>query len=134
MRTLKLQVQMSIDGFIAGANGEMNWMAFNWDDKIKAYITSITDPVDTILLGRKLAQGFIPHWEGAKANPETADAFAVKMVDTLKVVFTKTIQRSEWANTEVAGGDLVEEVQKLKKKPGGDMIVYGGGAFVSALI
>ena len=51
MRKLKLQVQMTIDGFIAGQNGEMNWMKFPWSDDIIDYVRKITEPVDTILLG-----------------------------------------------------------------------------------
>ena len=54
MRKLKLQVQISVDGFVAGPNGEMDWMMFDWDDELKDYVTSITEPVETILLGRKI--------------------------------------------------------------------------------
>ncbi len=70
MRKLKLQVQMSVDGYIAGPNGEMDWMAWNWDDELNKYVTEITEPVDCIVLGRKLAQGFIPYWASVAANPE----------------------------------------------------------------
>jgi dihydrofolate reductase len=52
MRKLKLQVQMSVDGFIAGPNGEMDWMVLDWDDKIRNYVFELTDPVDTILFDR----------------------------------------------------------------------------------
>ena len=69
MRKLKLQVQMSVDGYICGPNGEMDWMTWNWDDKILAYVTELTDSVDTILLGRKMTDGFIGHWSGALKNP-----------------------------------------------------------------
>ena len=62
MRKLKLQVQMTVDGYIAGLNDEMDWMIFNWDDELKKYVTEITKPVDCIVPGRKLAQGFIPQW------------------------------------------------------------------------
>ncbi|MCB9284345.1 MAG: dihydrofolate reductase family protein [Lewinellaceae bacterium] len=134
MRKLKLQVQTSVDGFIAGPNGEMDWLVWNWDDGIKSYVTALTQPVDTIVLGRKLAQGFIPTWTSHLNNPETADDFARKMVETPKVVFTKTLGSSEWAHTELAKGDLTEEIQKLKNQPGGDIIAYGGATFVSSLI
>jgi hypothetical protein len=60
MRKLKLQVQMTVDGCIAGLNGEMDFMVWNWDDELKRYVTDITEPVDCIILGRKLAEGFIP--------------------------------------------------------------------------
>ena len=53
---------MSIDGFITGTNGEMDWMQFPWTEDLLAFVKEITDPVDTILLGRNLAEGFIPHY------------------------------------------------------------------------
>ena len=129
MRKLKLQVQISVDGYIAGVNGEMDWMVWNWDDELKKYVTEITEPVECIVLGRKLAQGFIPHWS---SHPELEGAD--KMNSTKKVVFTKTLDKSEWDNTLLAKGDIVDEITKLKKQEGKDIIAYGGGSFVSALI
>ena len=133
MRKLKLQVQISVDGFIAGINGEMDWMMWNWGDDINNYVKDITEPVDTLLLGRKLAEGFIPHWAAAYDVLETRED-SRKMVETAKVVFTKTLSKSEWEGTTLATGNLEDEVLALKKKEGKDMIVYGGGTFVSALI
>lgn len=121
---------MSVDGFISGANGEMDWMTFNWDDDLKNYVSEITEPVDCIILGRKLAQGFIPHWASLPEGEEGAD----KINNTKKVVFTKTLEESSWPNTSLAQGDLVEEIEKLKQEKGNDLIVYGGGSFVSSLI
>ena len=132
MRKLKLQVQMTVDGYIAGRNGEMDWMTFNWDNELNKYVNEITEPVDCIVLGRKLAQGFIPHWA---SKPEGEDAWGVnKMNNTTKVIFTKTLDKSEWKNTVLAKGDLVDEITKLKKQDGKDIIAYGGATFVSALI
>ena len=129
MRKLKLQMQMTVDGYIAGLNGEMDWMTFNWDDELKKYVKEITEPVDCIVLGRKLAQGFIPYW-ASHPEEEGADKFN----STTKVVFTKTLDRSEWDHTVLAKGDLVDEITKLKKQEGKDIIAYGGATFVSALI
>jgi dihydrofolate reductase len=129
MRKLKLQVQMTVDGYIAGPNGEMDWTNRNWDDALKNYVGEITRPVDCIVLGRKLAQGFIPYWA---SHP--AEEGAEKFNHTHKVVFTKTLERSEWANTILAKGDLVDEIMHLKRQDGGDIIAYGGATFVSALI
>ena len=135
MRKLKLQVQMTVDGYIAGPNGEMDWITFNWDDELKNYVTEITEPIDCIVLGRKLAQGFIPHWAAVAANPDDPEFTAgIKFSDTHKVVFTHTINKSEWDNTVLAKGDLVDEITKLKKQDGKDIIAYGGATFVSALI
>ena len=129
MRKLKLQVQMTVDGYIAGLNGEMDWMTFNWDDELAKYVTEITEPVDCIVLGRKLAQGFIKHWA---SNPDQEGA--EKINSSKKVVFTKTLDNSEWDNTVLAKGDLVDEITKLKTQNGKEIIAYGGATFVSALI
>jgi dihydrofolate reductase len=142
MRKLKLQVQMTVDGFVGGPNGELDWMSFNWDDKIQKYVNELTDSVDTILLGRKMTDGFISYWTDVVANPADPQyAFARKMVDKPKVVFTKTLDKSNWENTTIAKGDLAEEITKLKNKSsdqdGGqvkDIIVYGGASFVSSLV
>lgn len=48
---------MSIHGYIAGANGKMDWMVWNSDEKLKKYILELTGPVDTIVLGRKMTDG-----------------------------------------------------------------------------
>ena len=140
MRKLKLQVQMSVDGFVGGPNGELDWMTWNMDDKLQEYINSLTDTSDTILLGRKMADGFIRHWTSMLSRPKDESySFAKKMVDTPKVVFTKTLDESNpmvmgWYNTSLAKGNIEDEVNALKKVDGNDIIVYGGANFVSNLI
>lgn len=135
MRKLKLQVQMTVDGYIAGPNGEMDFMVWNWDDELNQYVQAITDQVDCIVLGRKLAEGFIPYWAGVAADADNPEFTSGKQfTDTHKVVFTKTLDKPEWANTVLATGDLVNEITQLKRQEGNDIIAYGGATFVSALI
>ncbi len=135
MRKLKLQVQITIDGFISGVNGEMDWMLFEWSQDLLEYVKELTEPVDTILLGRKLAEGFIPHWENVIKNPNDPEYLGgVKLTKTPKIVFSKTYEKSIWNNTKVATGEITEEVLKIKQQNGNDIIVYGGGSFVSSLI
>jgi dihydrofolate reductase len=135
MRKLKLQVQMSLDGYIAGPNSEMDFMVWNWDNELKNYVISLTEPVDCIVLGRKLAQGFIPYWAQVASNSENPEnAAGIKFTETKKVVFTKTLEKSEWDNTVLAKGDIVEEINTLKNQDGNDIIVYGGASLVSSLI
>ncbi len=135
MRKLKLQMQVSIDGYVAGPAGQMDWMQWNWDDGIKEFVQQLTEPVDTIVIGKNLATGFIPHWTAALQVPETNDAFARKMVETQKLVFTKTMENNPWNNTRLAKGDLKEEIGQLKNQEGGkDIITYGGASLAGALI
>ncbi|KYP14210.1 dihydrofolate reductase family protein [Flavihumibacter sp. CACIAM 22H1] len=135
MRKLKLQVQTTIDGFMGGPNGEMDFIHFPWTKDIEQYVTDLTEPVDSILLGRKLAEGFIPHWAGVAAddtNPE--QAAGKKFTDTPKIVFSNTLKNSPWDNTTVTAGPLTDVVNQLKQQEGGDIIVYGGNRFVQDLI
>ena len=135
MRKLKLHVYMSIDGCIAGPNNEQDWMVWDVDEKLKEYENRLHEPVDTILLGRKMTNEFVSHWSNVLKKPDDPDyAFAKKMIETPKIVFTKTLNKSEWPNTEIATGDLNEEITKLKDQDGGDIIVYGGASFDSSLI
>ena len=133
MRKLKLQVQMTVDGFVAGPEGQLDWMTRNLDEGLIARIVQLTDASDTILLGRKMTDGFIKYWEAVQ--PESPEyVFARRMVDTPKVVFSKTLTRVEGKNVRVEGGDLVQAVNRLKAERGKDIVVYGGATFVSALI
>ena len=117
---------MSVD-YIAGPNGEMDWMVWNWDDKLKNYVFELTETVDTIILGRKMTDGFVSYWSDVMTKPDDPwYAFAKKMIETPKVVFTKTLKKSQWINTDIATGDLTEEITKLKSQGSKDIIVYGG--------
>lgn len=135
MRALKLQVQMSVDGFMAGVNGEMDWLVTDWDEDLAAFVTDLTTTVDRIVLGRKLAEGFIPHWAAVAADADSLDHSAgITFSDMPKVVFSKTLNDSPWENTVLASGELVTEMNRLKNQTGGDLIAYGGSEFVSSLI
>ena len=134
-RKLKLHVNMSVNGYIAGPNGEMDWMVGLLDDELIKYSYKLHEPVDTILLGRKMTDVFISYWSDVMNKPDDPwYVFAKKMIETPKVVFTKTLNESKWINTDIATGDLIEEVNKIKSQNGGDIIVYGGASFDSSLI
>lgn len=136
MRKLKLQMQTTVNGFVAGPNGELDWMTtWTGDDELKNYVTALTDSSDMILMGRKMTDGFVNYWTDVLKHPESSEyAFAKKMVDYPKVVFTQTLDESPWANTVLAKGDLVDEVNQRKNQSGRDIVVYGGAGLVSALI
>ncbi len=133
MRTLKLQMQITVDGFVAGPEGQLDWMSFDNDEKLLGVINQLIDTSDTILMGRKMTPGFIKYWESVpKESPEYT--FALKMVNTPKIVFSKTQKAIEGTAVRVENGDLKTEINKLKNAPGKDLLVYGGAGFVSNLI
>ena len=142
MKKLKLEVQLSIDGFVADPKGDTNWMVWdwkpdwNWDEELQKYHIDLHRSSDTILLGRKMAvTGFFEHWEQVAAKPDDPQyAFAKPITEMKKYVFTKTLQKSKWKNTELIKGNFVDAIKRLKKKSGKDIIVYGGASFVASLI
>lgn len=132
MRKLKLQVQTTVDGYMAGPGGAMDWMTHPWTTDIEEYIDELTASVDCIVLGRRLAESFIPAWA---AGPEGEDQASVDwMNNTPKVVVSDSLEESPWDNARVVGGDLTEAMNRLKAEPGGDLIVYGGSTLVTGLV
>lgn len=133
MRKLKLQMQMTINGYVAGLNGEKNWMTWNPDDELMKFMSSLLETSDTLLLGRKTAEGIIQYWED-KAVENPTHPFAKKIVAIQKIVFTETLDKSTWNNTTLTKGNFTEEIANLKSQNGKDILVFGGVSFVSSLI
>ncbi len=132
MRKLKLQVVISLDGFVKGDYGGAN---INWDKEAWKFCIDNLKNVDCILLGRNTAEDFIPHWRGVANNPKDNDYKLGKpLTDIPKIVFSKKLKTSKWDNATIAKGDIVKEIKALKRRKGKDMIVYGGYSFVSSLI
>lgn len=132
MRKLKLQMQISIDGFVTADYGGTN---FNWDNEVRSFSINNLKNVDSILLGRNTAEDFIPHWGRVASNQKDSDyEFGKLLTDIPKVVFSKKLKTSKWDNAAITKGDITKEIKTLKKKKGKDIIVYGGYSFVSSLI
>jgi len=138
MRKLKLQVQMTLDGFVAGPNGELDWMWMNGtrDEAVFTRVIELADSSDIILLGSKMTSDFIKHWENVVDNlPDSPEQpLAQRMVNMRKIVFSHTQSDIKGRNLEVENGDLAIAVQALKAEDGKDLLVYGGADFVSSLI
>jgi dihydrofolate reductase len=81
----------------------------------------------THIMGRVTYEQMAGHW------PTATDDYAAPMNDIPKVVFSKTLPTADWASSQIARGDLTQEIAALKSEPGGDIIAHGGTAFVQAL-
>lgn len=143
MRKLKLQMQMTLDGFVAGPNGEQDWVFASGKQDPEAlqqivdFSVGLAASCDTILLGRKLSHGgFIDYWKNVGENqPDNPwNPFGKLMVSLRKIAFSHTETVIAGDNVEVENGDLATIVQALKKQPGKDLLVYGGVDFVSSLV
>jgi dihydrofolate reductase len=129
-------MQMSLDGFVAGPEGQLDWMTWNSDKKLQAFIEQLADDSDMILMGRKMSPGFINYWENVVDNQKDSPefAFAEKMVDMPKIIFSRSQKEIKGRSARMETGNPKDVITTLKKQNGKDIIVYGGAGFVSSLI
>jgi dihydrofolate reductase len=126
MRKLIYSMGVSLDGFIAGPHGEIDWTAP--DEELHRFHNQQAREVGAHLYGRRLYETMIP-WETADEKltaPEHELEFASIWKDTPKVVFSKTLERVE-GSARLVTGDAAEEVARLKAKPGKHLAVGGAG-------
>lgn len=132
MRKVIYSMGVSLDGFIAGSNGEIDWSAP--DEELHRFHNQQTLELGAQLCGRRLYEEMV-YWETADQNPslgEPALEFARIWQDLPKVVFSTTLGQVE-GNARLVRGSVAEEVAELKQQPGKDLAV-GGAGLASTLI
>lgn len=139
MRKLKLQMQMTIDGFVAGPNGENDWVFIPGpqDPAALQFTIDMAASCDIILAGSKMVNGWAAYWQEVADNqPESPwNPFAKLMVDTRKIVFSRNPETElTGRNIELETGDLATVINELKAQPGKDILVYGGVDFARSLV
>ena len=132
MRKVIVSNLISLDGFYAGPAGEIDWFVNIPDTEFEAYGIKLMESIDTMLFGRVTYELMAAYWP--TASPGADDQKVIDgMNRSAKVVFSRTLKKSEWNNTRLVAGDAAEEVARLKRQPGKDMVIYGSGEIVSAL-
>ena len=132
MRKVIYSMGVSLDGFIAGPRGEIDWSAP--DEELHRFHNQQARELGAHLCGRRLYEEML-YWETADQNPSAAEyelEFARIWQSLPKVVFSKTLLKVE-GNARLVREDVAEEVARLKEEPGGDLAV-GGAGLASALI
>jgi len=142
MRKIIAALQVSVDGFIEGPNGELDW-AMAEDEETWRDVFEMLESVDTCILGRVMYPEYEQYWLAVLANPggpplsekpatKNEIAYARWADKTPHVVVSKTLDKVAWKATRIARD--VEEIRKLKQQPGKDMHVVGGATVVSSLM
>jgi dihydrofolate reductase len=136
VRKLVVSEFVTLDGVMEDPGGgedfERGGWAFQFDrgaegDKFK--LDEVLE-ADALLLGRKTYEGFAAAWPG-----RTDEAgFADKMNAMPKFVVSTTLDEAEWSNSTLIKGDVAEEVARLKREDGGDILVAGSGQLVQTLL
>ena len=142
MRRIVMINWMSLDGFFAGPNGEIDWIVRDPEvDKAlheprADQLPSQTAGSDTMLLGNTTYTMFENSWPQIAKDPtapEELHKLADEVMNMTKVVFSQTRQEVTWENSKLFHGNLLEEVEKLKQSEGSSIIIFGSGTIVQQL-
>ena len=116
----------SLDGFVGGPNGEMNWININ--DEIFDFVATMTDKADTALYGRvtyEMMQGYWPT-AGEQPNASKHDKEHSAWYNKVsKIVLSKTLSKKALDNTTVIGDQLADNINKIKKQDGKNILIFG---------
>lgn len=119
MRNLIFLMYTSLDGFIAGPNGEMNWI--NVNETMFDFVATMTEQADTALYGRVTYEMMQSYWPkaGEKPNASKHDKEHSAWYNKVsKVVLSKTINETGLHNIKVIGDQLSDNINKLKQQDG----------------
>jgi dihydrofolate reductase len=132
MRNLIYSMGVSLDGFIAGPDGEIDWSPP--DEERHRFHNEQVRELGAYLCGRRLYEEML-YWETADQDPaagETELEFARIWKKLPKIVFSSTLEKVE-GNARLATEGLADEVAKLKEQPGKDLAVGGAGLASSCI-
>jgi dihydrofolate reductase len=128
MRKLVLKMNMSLDGFVGPVDEEAEWIMRDLDDELSRWLVDeVLWQAGTHVMGRVTYEEMAGYW------PSATSVFAAPMNEIPKVVFSRTLTEAEWPSSTIAGGDLEDEILRLKQEPGKDILVHGGSELVQAL-
>jgi dihydrofolate reductase len=140
MRRLFLQINVSLDGFIADANREIDWHFA--DDEFEEFINDTLRSIDAMVFGRVAYELLAEFWPAAASDPEASarqlgrdprrHAETARLMNELpKFVVSNQLERVTWQNSHIIRGDVAAEINRLKQQPGRDIALFAGAQTAS---
>jgi dihydrofolate reductase len=132
MRKVIALIHLSLDGFAAGPNDELDWIAY--DDELEQYAHSMHAITDAVIWGRRTYQGMASYWLTVADNPASTPAeleHARWLDNATKIVVSSTLDRIEWnpandaQHTVLIRDHIAEEIGRIKQRPGKDIWFLG---------
>jgi dihydrofolate reductase len=131
MRKVILQMMMTLDGFVAGPNDELDWI--DNDPAMGEAHFALAEGADAAIIGHTVYHGMAEFWPQAAANPDAPNneaAFGRLMNSMRKIVVSTQAEELAWTNCEqllvTDDDELVEQIRALKSQPGEYLLLYGG--------
>ena len=137
MRRVIVSNVMSLDGFVSGPKGELDWFVyagFVKGTEFGEYVRALIRSVGAILLGRLTYEEFSSYWPTAKNDDPV---ITERMNNLPKFVFSRSLEKvawGDWGTAKLVKEDASAMVSRMKQEPGRDMVVYGSATLVSALM
>lgn len=133
MRSLVVFNNVTLDGYFTGRKGDFSWAhSGRPDPEFDAFVAGNAAGGGELLFGRITYEMMAGYWPSPMAR-ENDPAVAERMNARPKVVFSRTLARAAWSNTQVVKDDLVATVRRMKAGPGDGMVVLGSGTIVAQL-
>lgn len=135
MRRIIVSMWTTLDNFVAGPNDEMDWLRV--DGEMMAYEQSFIDDADILMLGRSTFGDFAGYWPKAARDPKAEPAeraYAQRVDDMKKIAVSASGKVAEWRNAEVLSKVDNDEIERLKRGSGGDIVIYGSLSVIDALL
>ncbi len=152
MRKLILKMSITLDGFVGGADGKIDWLFETIDEEARKWIADTIGQAGVHIMGSRTYADMAAYW------PSSTDILAAPMNQIPKVVFSRTKDAkfsvttkaledanrdapvdkvraaASWGQPRIASGDLGQEIKRLKEEPGNDIIAHGGAGFARSLV
>jgi dihydrofolate reductase len=143
-RSVVASTFVTLDGYMVGPDEDMSWVVEGFDREMQADIAEeMSRKSDVFVFGRVTYEIFAAYWPGAvpyeegdELNPAEGkeDPRIIRALnDVPKLVFSKTLKRSEWNNMRVVDDGLEDEIRRLKRQPGKAVSIQGSASIVQAL-
>ncbi|MBL9020532.1 MAG: dihydrofolate reductase family protein [Myxococcales bacterium] len=134
MRSVIQLAHVSLDGFLAGPDGEFDFVVF--DDELQDHIYPLVLPVDTAIYGRTTYQLMEGYWPSVLDDPEASAhgrTHARWYASVKKIVASRTLPRTRTPALTIEGDDIVGTIAAAKREPGGDMMIFASPTLTHAL-
>ena len=138
MRKLILKMSITIDGFVAGPDGENDWFFKTGDPEAKKWVADTVGQAGVHIVGSRSYASWAGYW------PSSTDILAAAMNEIPKVVFSRSQDPklaaaiagapSSWNQPRVASGALAQEITRLKEESGNYILAQGGATFARSLV
>ena len=131
MRKIILDLTLTLDGFIEGPNGEIDWIVDDQTTDFGDILNGILEGIDTIFYGRVSYDLWGNYSPGIEASEKLRNAYA-RLHSKKKYVFSNT--KKDDAHATIISGDLKKEVDRIRRQPGDNIWLYGGASLVTDFI